>query len=402
MSKAMFARLKRNTFVAVSAGLLLGPSLAFAEYKLNFPEPITTLGKEIYDLHMLTTGIITVIMIFIVGMMTYSMFMHRKSRGFVADQKLHLSKVSGYSWLIVTSIVFVLDVAIAVPAGKTLASIETYEPGDVTLKITGSQWKWTYEYINDGVEDGQEDNLKFTANITPEEEAGEHWLRDTDKRVVLPINKRIRILQTASDVMHAWWVPAIAYKKDAIPGYINETWAVIEKTGVYRGQCAELCGKGHAYMPIVIESVSPEDYETWVAKAKQDMASASQFAMTGWTKVKLMETGKKIYDANCASCHQPTGEGVAGLFPALKGSEVVSERDHLGQHLKTVLDGRPGTPMPAWGPQLNDLEIAATITYERNSWGNDTGDVIQPADVQQARTTDVAKEESHEEETSHE
>lgn len=390
MSKTIYKFYKRGEYLAFAGLMLTNPGIGLAEYGLNFPEMVTPLGKQINSLHNLTSAIMTAIMILLVAVVSYSIYTHRLSRGFKADQEMHKGGIAKWSWLIVTSIVIVIDIAIAVPASNTLTAIETYEPGDITLKITGSQWKWTYEYINDGVEDGLDDNIKFTALLTPEKEAKENYLRATDKSVVLPTGMRIRLLQTASDVIHSWWVPALGLKKDSIPGYINETWAIIEKPGIYRGQCAEICGKGHAYMPIVVEAVSPDDYKKWVRETKLALASVGSFEKTGWTKAKLMKTGQKVFNSNCAACHMENGEGVPGLFPALKSNVIATKSDARSSHITTVLNGRNGTAMPAWGPQLNDLEIASVVTYERNAWGNNSGDLIQPVDVEQLRVNKVA------------
>ena len=283
-----------------------------------------------------------------------------------------------WSWALVPAIVLGIDFSVAGSAVKTLGNIESHDPAAVTVKVTGSQWKWTYDYMEDGV--------KIVSNLNKDiPSTDDLYLRDVDNRLVLPINQRIRFLHTATDVLHAWWVPAIAYKKDSIPGYINETWTMIDKEGVYRGQCAENCGTGHAYMPIVVEAMSEANYAEWMNEQKLAMvaAVAESSADKTWPLAELMERGEKLYNTNCAGCHMPTGTGLPGVFPALKGSAVAL--GDLAKHNEVVLKGVAGTAMAAWASQLNDLELAAIITYERNAWGNDTGDAVQPADIKAAR-----------------
>jgi len=358
--------------------LLVFAGTAFAEYKLNFPQPAAPLPQQIFDLHMLTTLIATIIMIVIIAVVVFAIFKFRKSKNYDADQNFHESAFGTWSWILVPVIVLGIDLTIAGSASDALKQIEDYsQKSDVTIKVIGSQWKWTYEYMDD--------DIRVVSNMLSEEEAGDNYLRAVDNPLVLPINKRIRLLHTATDVIHAWWVPEIAYKKDAIPGYINETWTNITKEGTYRGQCAEICGTGHAYMPIVVEAVSQEKYEAWKAEKKRAMASALAEASADktWSKDELMSKGEALYNTNCAACHQPGGEGIPGVFPALAGSKMATD-DKVG-HIDIVLNGKTGTAMSAWGDQLNDLEIAAVVTYERNAWGNNTNDTVQPADIKSAR-----------------
>jgi cytochrome c oxidase subunit 2 len=253
---------------------------------------------------------------------------------------------------------------------------------DLTVKVTGYQWKWHYEYLDDGV--------KFLSNLkTPNDQIyeaqpkGDHYLHEVDNPLVLPVNKKVRFLITAADVLHAWWVPDFGWKQDAIPGFVTEGWARIEKPGTYRGQCAELCGRGHGFMPIVVEAKSEEDFAQWLKAQKALVAEAEGAAGKTLTRGELMATGKEVYDANCAVCHQAKGEGVPAVFPPLAGSPIA--KGPLDQHLDIVLRGRPGTAMPPYESLLDDLKLAAVITYERNAFGNGTGDVVQPAAVKAAR-----------------
>ncbi len=351
---------------------------ASAGYEYNLPEPAATVTREIYNLHMLTASIATVIMIIVTVIIVYALINFRKSAGYQADQEFHNSWFGRWSWVLVPAIVLGIDFSIAGSATRTLQSVESYEDADVTVKIIGSQWKWTYEYMDDGV--------KIASNLNKDVATdNDLYLRDVDNRLILPTNKRIRFLHTATDVLHAWWVPAIAYKKDAIPGYINETWAVIDKEGVYRGQCAENCGTGHGYMPIVVEVVSEDKYVEWMDGQKVAMAAATAEASADktWSMDELMARGEQVYNTSCAACHMPTGAGIPGVFPALVGGAVAT--GEVGKHIEVVIRGVAGTAMAPWANQLNDLELAAVITYERNAWGNDTGDAVQPADVKAAR-----------------
>jgi len=371
---------KSKAFLAKLAAFLLPffAGTASAEYKLNFPEAVAPLTQQMYDLHMLTTKIATIIMIIVIGIVTYAILKFRKSNGYEADQNFHKTKFGVWSWILVPVIVLGIDLTIAGSATDALKQVEDYsQKADVTVKVIGSQWKWTYEYMDD--------DIRVVSNMLPKEEAGEHYLRAVDNPLVLPTNKRVRFLHTASDVLHAWWVPEIVYKKDSIPGYINETWTNIQKEGTYRGQCAEICGTGHAFMPIVVEAVSPDKYEAWKAEKKAAMAASAAEASADktWTMAELMTKGEALYNTNCSSCHQVTGTGIPGVFPALVDSKI-AKGDKAG-HTDIVLNGKSGTAMAAWSAQLNDLELAAVITYERNAWGNNMGDTVQPADIKSAR-----------------
>ncbi len=362
-------------FSVITLFLLSGA--VYAGYALNLPEPVSPLTGQIYDLHMLTTRIAFYIMVAVIGIVVYAMFRFRKSKGYEADQNMHKNMFGVWGWILVPVIVLGIDMSIAGSASSTLAQVEDYSDADVTVKVTGSQWKWTYEYMDDGV--------KIVSNLKKLEPTDELYLRDVDNPLVLPVGKRVRFLHTATDVLHAWWVPEIVYKKDSIPGYINETWTRIEKEGTYRGQCAENCGTGHAYMPIVVEAVSEEKYNDWLDGKKLAMAEAAAEASSNkvWGRDELVARGEKVYTTNCVACHQASGEGIPNVFPALKGSKIAT--GPVADHLNIVINGKSGTAMAAWKAQLNDLEIAAVITYERNAWGNNTGDVVQPADVNAAK-----------------
>ncbi len=358
--------------------LLLVPLGASAAYEYNLPQPTASVTQEIYDLHMLTVYIATIIMVIVTLIVVYALIVFRKSTGYQADQNFHNNWFGRWSWVLVPAVVLGIDFSIAGSATRTLQAVESYEDADITVKIIGSQWKWTYEYMGEGV--------KVASNLNKQVSVDDDlYLKDVDSRLVLPTNKRIRFLHTATDVIHAWWVPAIAYKKDAIPGYINETWAVIDKEGIYRGQCAENCGTGHAFMPIVVEVVSEDKYGEWMDGKKLAAAAAAAESSVDktWTLAELLDRGEKLYNASCAACHQPNGAGLPGVFPALKGSPVAIGA--LEKHIQIVLKGVAATSMAPWEQQLNDLELAAIISYERNAWGNTDGKAVQPADIKAAR-----------------
>jgi cytochrome c oxidase subunit 2 len=310
--------------------------------------------------------------------MIYSIIMHRKSRGHKAakfDDNLTIEIV----W---TVIPFIILGFMAVPATKVLLAMEDVSNSDMSIKVTGYQWKWHYDYLGE--------DISFFSNLSTPMEAiqnkatkEKNYLLEVDNHIVVPVNKKIRLLFTSNDVIHSWWVPAFAVKKDAIPGYINESWFKTEKIGTYRGQCAELCGTNHGFMPIVVDVVSEADYASWVADKKEGAAAAAASSNKTWTKAELMEHGKTVYTTSCMACHQGGGEGLPPMFPALKGSAIAT--GDIAKHIDIVVNGKPGTAMQAFGPQLNDADIAALVTYERNAWGNDTGDVVQPADIKAAR-----------------
>ncbi|KZZ29658.1 cytochrome oxidase [Oleiphilus sp. HI0081] len=326
---------------------------------------------------MMTAYIALIIMILVTVVIFYSIFKFRKSKNYEADQEFHNSKFGTWSWILVPIIVLAIDLSIAGSASSTFDLIEDKTPADLTIKVTGSQWKWTYEYM--------EDDIKIVSNLLPEEQAGDRYLRMVDNPLYLPTDRRIRFLHTATDVLHAWWVPAIAVKKDSIPGYINETWTIIEKAGTYHGQCAENCGTGHAFMPIQVEAIAGSEFDSWMTKQKEIKIAKEKEASsdTVWPMQELMARGESLYNTNCGACHQVDGSGVPPAFPALAGSEIA--KGDPAKHLEVVIKGVSGTAMAAWGAQLNDLEVAAIVTYERNAWGNNTGDVVQPADVKAAR-----------------
>ncbi len=352
------------------------PSVAIADYAFNFQRPVTPIAQRILELHNLIFVVCLAIFVVVFAVMLYSMIVHRKSRGY-KPATFHDNVKLEMLW---TVIPFLILVGMAIPSTATLIEMSDTSKADMTVKITGYQWKWRYDYLDQDI--GYFSNL-----ATPREQIegkapkGEHYLLEVDNPIVLPIGKKIRFLMTANDVIHSWWVPQLGVKTDAIPGFINEAWTNINEPGVYRGVCAELCGQDHAFMPIVVEAVTPEEFDKWVVAQKQKAFADTASATKTWTREELMTKGKQVFQT-CAACHGANGEGV-GPFPKLAGSKIAT--GPIAAHVNIVLRGKPGTAMQAFGPQLNDADIAAVITYERNSFGNKTGDMIQPAQVKAAR-----------------
>ncbi len=349
-----------------------------AEYKLNMPQGVSNISESIYSLHMLILWICVAIGVVVFGIMFYSIFKHRKSRGATASN-FHESTTIELIW---TAIPILILVLIAIPSTRALIDLEDTSKSDMSVKITGWQWKWQYEYPSENI--GYFSNLsQKSRNNIKDPEGIENYLLDVDKPLVVPINKKIRFLVTSKDVIHSWWVPDIGVKQDAIPGFINDAWAIIKKPGIYRGQCAELCGKDHGFMPIVLEAKTEENYHKWLSDQKAQKLAVAQNAGNIWTKKDLMTKGEEIYNTACAACHGKTGTGIPGAFPALKNSPVVLS--DVAKHISIVLNGKAGTAMQAFKSQLDNIEAAAVITYERNAFDNNTGDLIQPSDIQSAR-----------------
>lgn len=356
-------------------------SSALAAYQLNMQTPVTRLGEAVYDLHTMMLIICGVIFVAVFGVMFYSLYAHRRSRGH-QPANFHENTLVEVVW---TVIPFFILIGMAWPVTKTLLSMRDTSNPDLTVKVTGYQWKWGYDYIK-----GEGEGIRFVSTLsTPQDqirnraEKGEHYLLEVDNPMVVPVGRKVRVLTTANDVIHAWWVPALAVKQDAVPGFIRDTWFKAEKEGVYRGNCAELCGKDHGYMPIEVHVLSQEKYAAWVAEQKQKMAALADDPNKVWSLDELKVRGEKVYAANCVACHQATGKGAPPAFPPLDGSKVVT--GPRAAQIDTVLKGKPGTAMAAFGKQLNDVELAAVITYTRNTWSNATGEAIQPADIRNAR-----------------
>ncbi len=378
----------RNQFRAghrlLQAGLataVAAPGVALAAREWNLQTPVTPVARQMYDLHSFIFWICVVIFIAVFGVMFYSIFKHRKSVGHQAHQ-FHEHTTVEVVW---TVIPFLILLFMAFPATRTILALkDTTQPG-MTVKVTGYQWKWSYDYLQDGF--GFYSNLATPiAQIENRAPKGEHYLLEVDNPLVVPVDTKVRLLITAGDVLHSWWVPAFGVKQDAIPGFVRESWFRAETPGIYRGQCAELCGKEHGFMPIVVDVKSKDDYAKWVGEQKNKAAAAGDDPGRVWDVKDLVARGEKVYAANCAACHQPTGKGAPPAFPALDGSKVVT--GPKAAQIMAVLNGveRDGKPtaMVAW-KQLSDTDLAAVITYTRNSWGNKTGEAVQPSEIKLAR-----------------
>jgi cytochrome c oxidase subunit 2 len=347
--------------------------------QLNFPVAATKIMAEIHWLHWMMLVICTVIFIGVFGVMFYSIFKHRKSKG-AKSASFHESTTVEVIW---TVIPLLIVIGMALPATKTVVAMKDTTNADITIKTTGYQWKWGYDYLK-----GEGEGISFLSTLSTTRESinnlapkSNTYLMEVDNEMVVPVNKKIRIITTANDVIHAWSVQAFGVKQDAIPGFVRDTWFKAEKIGTYRGQCSELCGAQHAFMPIVVRVVSDEDYSKWVEEKKKEMAALADDPSKVYTLAEQMDRGAKVYAANCAACHQPNGKG-AGAFPALDGSKVVLGPKEA--NFQIMLNGKGA--MPKWGGVISDGDIAAVITYTRNAWGNKTGDVYQTPDLMAART----------------
>jgi len=367
--------------LAGGVALTMLAQAANAAYRVNFQEPATKLAQTVYDLHMMMMYICGVIFVGVFGVMFYAIVKHRKVPGRVAAT-FHENTSVEILWTVIPTIILVVMVW---PVTKTLISMRDATGADITIKATGYQWKWGYDYIK-----GEGEGIKFKSVLsTPREQIegkapkGESYLLEVDNHLVVPVGKKVRILTTAEDVIHAWYMPAFAVKQDAIPGFIRDASFRAEREGTFRGQCAELCGKDHGFMPIVVDVVSAEKYSAWVAEQKTKMATVADDPSKVWTLDELKTRGETVYAQNCSACHQPTGKGLPPAFPALDGSKIATGPKE--GHLDRVLNGKAGTAMAAFGKQLSDAEIAAVVTYERNAWGNKVGDMVQPSEVKALR-----------------
>ena len=367
--------------IAVSLFFINGTALADYMNVLNLTEGVTPTSRMVYGLHMKILYIVTAIGVVVFSVMCWSIFHHRKSKGAVAAQ-FHHSTIAEITWTVIPVIILVI---MAIPATKALIFMEQTGDAEMTLKVTGHQWKWKYDYLDEDISfvsslsQDSNDARQMGSGIDPN--TVENYLLDVDNPVVLPIKTKIRILTTAADVIHGWWVPALGWKRDAIPGFINDNWTYIEEPGVYRGNCAELCGRDHGFMPIVVNAVPKAEYAVWVEEQKAMQLAAAAGADKEWTKEELLEKGAAVYAANCAACHMAEGQGIEGLFPALNGSAIVN--GPATEMAMLILNGK--NMMPAFKDILNDVDIAAAMTHERNSWGNTVKDVVQPSDVKAMR-----------------
>jgi cytochrome c oxidase subunit II len=358
-----------------------GMGMAAADpFQLNFQEPQSIIAKETYDQHITAMWICVGIFVVVFGAMLYSLIYHRKSVGYKAANFHHSTTVE----IIWTIIPFFILIGVAYPATKTIIAMKDTSNPDITIKVTGYQWQWGYDYLV-----GEGSGISFISKTTTpiaqiynKEPKGEHYLLEVDNPLVVPIGKKVRVLITANDVLHGWWVPAFAVKQDAIPGFIRDAWFTADKVGTYRGSCVELCGKDHAFMPIVVEVMEPEKYTEWVAAQKVKSAKTTVDVNKVFTMDELKAEGEKVYAGNCVACHQANGKGIPGAFAALDGSKIAN--GPIEEHIGMVLNGKANTAMAAY-KHLSDVDVAAVVTYERNAWGNTKGDLIQPSEINRFR-----------------
>ncbi|MBK8133205.1 MAG: cytochrome c oxidase subunit II [Gammaproteobacteria bacterium] len=342
---------------------------------LNMPKGVTSVSQNVYDIHMVVIWICVWIGVAVFGVMFYSMFAHRKSRGH-KPANFHESTKVELAWTIIPALILVV---MAFPATTSLKHLYDTSEADLDVKITGYQWKWKYDYLGKDVSFISE-LATSQASIYGSAPKTEFYLEEVTEPLVIPVGKKVRLLMTGADVIHSWWVPELAVKRDAIPGFVNETWARVDKPGIYRGRCAELCGKDHAFMPIVVNAVPEEEFNAWLAKKQSETVALRALTEKTFTQEELMAKGEAVYGRTCAGCHGAAGEGVPGVFPAIKGSKIAL--GPVADHLAIVVNGKSGTAMQAFGAQLSEVDLAAAITYQRNAWGNKSVDnIVQPVDV---------------------
>ena len=370
----LFKNLNQKIFLLVV--FITAPSINADWFALNMTRGITDISNEVFELHMLIFWICVVIGVLVFGVMFYSMYAHTKKKNpvpatFSDNHKLEIA------WTIIP---FLILIAMAVPASKTLIKMYDDEAGDINIQVTGYQWKWQYRYLEDGVSffsnlstDWDEIN-----NLVPK---GENYLQEVDEMVVIPAGKKVRFLITANDVIHSWWMPAFAIKQDAIPGFVNTAWTVVDVPGIYRGKCTELCGKNHGFMPIVVKVVEQDEYDEWVNIKKEEAIKLAELTTKEWTTQELVSRGQSVYEVNCVACHQVNGEGIAGIFPSLVGSDIVL--NNKDRNIEILMEGVQGAAMNSFS-YLSEVEIASVITYTRQTWGNaedGDGEVVVPKDI---------------------
>ena len=373
--------------------MAFGLGTAQAEYALNLMKGVTQLSNDVYDLHMLILWICVFIGIGVFGTMFYSIYHHRKSRGHVASQ-FHESTKIEILWTIIPTLILV---GMAIPATKTMLELDDIKDSDMSIKVTGWQWKWEYEYLDSGVhffsslDEASNKARQIGSGIDPR--TVPHYLLNVDNPLVIPTKKKIRFLFTAADVIHSWWVPDLGWKKDTVPGFINEAWTYVDKPGTYRGQCTELCGKDHGFMPIVVIAKDEADYNKWVDEQKAKAEASKNLADKEWSKDELVAKGQTVYANNCASCHMADGAGMPGAFPAISGSPVVNG-DINGQ-IDLMYNGKG--MMPAFGQMLSEVDFAAVVTFTRNALGNSVGDAVQPSAIKSLKSSMPAQQDKEDE-----
>jgi cytochrome c oxidase subunit 2 len=378
MKSRKLARSIAAWWVAIVGFAFSGAALAL---EWNLQPAGSRIAEDIHSLHEYVMLLCTVIFVGVFSFMFYAIYAHRKSQGHKAAQ-FHENTTVEILWTVIPAIILVV---IAWPTTRTVVAQKDTSNPDLTIKVTGYQWKWGYDYVK-----GEGEGISFVSTLaTPRDQIegkapkGEHYLLEVDNELVVPVGKKIRMLTTAADVIHSWWVPAFGAKQDAIPGFIRDLWFRADKTGTFRSQCVELCGKEHGFMPIVVKVVSQEEYSKWAGERLKLIAAAADDPNKTYSMDELKKRGEQVYAKACVVCHQANGKGTPPAFPPLDGAAIVA--GPKDEQIKTVLLGRPKTAMVAFGPQLNDVELAAVITYTRNNWSNKTGEAIQPAEVKALR-----------------
>ena len=376
----MFKRFNILSKSAYSALLMLSlyPSEVFSDWDaLNMREGVTQVSRDVFELHMLIFYICVAIGAVVFSVMFYSLFRYTKKRN-PNPSTFHESTKLEVAWTIVP---FLILIAMAVPASKTLTEIYDDEEGEINIQVVGYQWKWEYKYL--------EDDINFFSNLSTDQDEiynlvpkGENYLLEVDEPLIIPVDTRVRFLITANDVIHSWWVPDFAIKQDAIPGFINTAWTRAEETGIYRGNCTELCGKNHGFMPVVVKVVEKDEYNDWVLAKKEEAIKLAELTEKEWSLAELTERGEGVYQKNCVACHQMNGEGLPPIFPALAGSDIVMFDKN--RNVEILMEGVQGAAMQSFSNQLSEVDMAAVITYTRQAWGNaENGDgvYVVPSDI---------------------
>ena len=376
----MFKNLDILCKSAFSALLIssLYPSRVLSDWDaLNMTEGVTQVSRDVFELHMLIFYICVAIGTVVFSVMFYSLFRYTKKRN-PNPSTFHESTKLELAWTVVP---FLILIAMAVPASKTLTEIYDDEEGEINIQVVGYQWKWEYKYL--------EDDINFFSNLSTDQDEiynlvpkGENYLLEVDEPLIIPVDTRVRFLITANDVIHSWWVPDFAIKQDAIPGFINTAWTRAEETGIYRGNCTELCGKNHGFMPVVVKVVEKDEYNNWVLAKKEEAIKLAELTEKEWSLAELTERGEGVYQKNCVACHQMNGEGLPPIFPALAGSDIVMfDKD---RNVEILMEGVQGAAMQSFANQLSEVDIAAVITYTRQAWGNaenGDGEYVVPSDI---------------------
>jgi len=365
-----------NKSLSLLVIFLATPFLNADWFALNMTRGITDISNEVFELHMLIFWICVAIGALVFAVMFYSMWAHTKKKNPV-PAKFHENHKLEIAWTIIP---FLILIAMAIPASKTLVKIYDDEAGDINIQVTGYQWKWQYRYLEDDVSffSNLSTDLDEIYNLVPK---GENYLQEVDEMVVIPAGKKVRFLITANDVIHSWWMPAFAIKQDAIPGFVNTAWTVVDTPGIYRGKCTELCGKNHGFMPIVVKVVEQDEYDLWVDNKRQEAIKLAELTTKDWSTEELMERGQTVYEVNCVACHQTEGQGIAGIFPALAGSEIALYDKE--RHIEILMEGVQGAAMNSFD-YLSEVELAAVITYSRQAWGNaekGDGEIVVPKEI---------------------